>query len=349
MQKTFVHLVTAWLLLAPLTAVTAPDGRALYEAHCAACHQFDGDGGIGLPLSSDKLDDVSDAYLRSSIRLGRPGRVMPAFQRMSDAQVDAIVRFLRERTGTREIAFSDEPVLGDVANGARVYEEHCLKCHGANGEGEGEGTGVSLSRERSFLVMPASISNRGFLASAPDRLIQRSITVGRKASGMPAYGRGKLSATEIDDVVAYVRGFETRQVAVSPLEPDARPTHIYESPYDFETTLGNLKSALTGANFRVFPDRFLEQGLVDEFSVNTRQVGIRFCNFSLLYDMLKIEPRLGIVLPCRITVTERADGQVVLAIPNLRVVSRWFNNAELVNVWDQMEQSFVEILEEATL
>lgn len=166
---------------------------------------------------------------------------------------------------------------------------------------------------------------------------------------MPAFGRGKLTDAEINDVVAYVRSFEQQRPAQAPLADDVRPTHIYESPYDFDTTLGNLKMALAGANFRIFPDRFLEQGLIDEFSVNKRQVGIRFCNFNVLYGMLKIEPRLGIVLPCRITVMERPDGKVMLAVPNLRVVSRWFNNDELVALWDQMEESFVEIVEEALL
>ena len=185
--------------------------------------------------------------------------------------------------------------------------------------------------------------------SASDRMIRHSVVVGRKDSDMPAFGNGKLSDAEIDDVVAYVRSFEQQAKAPEPLDPDERPTHVYESPYDFDTTLQNVKEALSGANFRTFPDRFVEQGLIDEFSVNTRQIGIRFCNFNVLYGMLKIEPRLGIVLPCRITVLEREDGSVILTVPNLRVVARWFNNDELVDLWDQMEESFVEIVEEATL
>ena len=87
-----------------------------------------------------------------------------------------------------------------------------------------------------------------------------------------------------------------------------RPAFIVESPYSFEKTVGNIKAALIGANFRTFPQRYLEQGLVDEFSHNTRQVSIRFCNFRELYSMLNIEPRLGTVLPCRITVVEGKDG-----------------------------------------
>ena len=46
---------------------------------------------------------------------------------------------------------------------------------------------------------------------------------------------------------------------------------------------------------------------------------------------------------------QRQDGQVLLITPNLRVVSRWFNNDELVELWEAMEDIFQEIIEEATL
>ncbi len=327
----------------------APDGRELYVEHCGACHRTTGQGGIGLPLTGVKLAEVSDEYLRKTIRVGRPGRVMPAFQRLSDAQVDAVVRFLRHQSGTTGAVFNNRPISGDPVSGEALYRTHCIKCHGVDGSGEGKGTGVTMSRERNFLVMPAAISNPGFLASASDQMIRRVIEVGRPSSDMPAFGRDKLSEREIDDLVAYVRAFERREPVKAVLDGDQRPTHVYASPYDFDTTLSNVKAALTGANFRLFPDRYLEQGLTDEFSVNTRQIGVRFCNFNVLYGMLKIEPRLGVVLPCRITVLERDDGQVLLLVPNLKVVSRWFNNDELVGLWDRMEQTFVEIIDEVTL
>jgi cytochrome c oxidase cbb3-type subunit 3 len=334
---------------AAAVAHAAPDGQALYVEHCVACHQMEGEGGIGLPLYRDKLEDMSDQYLFNTIRLGRPGRVMPAYQRMSDAQVKAVVDYLRELSGTEGPVYSQEPVVGDAERGAAVYREHCLECHGETGEGEGEGTGVTLSRERSFLIMPASISNPGFLASVSDHMMRKVVAVGRKASGMPGFARGKLTDSEIDDVVAYVRSFDQRDAGVEPLAEDERPTHVFTSPYSFEETVANAKRALTGANFRIFPDRLLEQGLIDEFSVDTREVGVRFCNFNLLYGMLKIEPRLGVVLPCRITILEREDGEVLLVVPNLRVVSRWFNNDELVELWDRMEETFQTIIDEVTL
>ena len=66
----------------------------------------------------------------------------------------------------------------------------------------------------------------------------------------------------------------------------------------------------------------------------------------VLYGMLKIEPRLGVVLPCRITIMEREGGEVILVVPNLRVISRWFNNDELVGLWDRMEETFTNIIDE---
>lgn len=57
--------------------------------------------------------------------------------------------------------------------------------------------------------------------------------------------------------------------------------------------ISHLQSEIQG----VFPDRYLEEGLVDELSVNTRQVSVRFCNFSDLHQALQIDPQVGVVLP----------------------------------------------------
>lgn len=347
----FRNLLVATLLLAcAMPALAVPDGRELYLKHCNACHQIEGAGGIGLPLTPAKLQDVSDEYLIKTIRNGRPGRVMPSFREMSDAQVTAIARFLRERSGTRGVEFDPSPLHGDPERGEQLFARNCVVCHGPDGTGEGKGTGVTLSRERSFLVMPPAISNPGFQASASDRQIRRIITVGREQSGMPAFGRNGMSEEDLDALVAYVRELGERAAQARPA-PDIgeMPSHIFESPYDFDTTVANVKQAIVGANFRTFPDRYLEQGMIDEFSVNKRQIGIRFCNFKELYGMIAIEPRLGVVLPCRVTIMEQEDGQVILVTPNLKVVSRWFNNDELIELWEGMENTFVTIIEEATL
>lgn len=336
------------LLLFSGVSQAAPDGKSLYEDHCSVCHQTRGKGGIGLPLSAVKLASVSDDYLRKTIRLGRPGRIMPAFEALSDAQVDAIVSHVRSWYDDPGMTFSDKQVKGDVAHGAQVFETHCVACHGRDGSGEGAGTGVTLSRERSFLVMPPAISNVGFLKAAPDEMIRHTVVNGRSDSIMPAF-KGTLSGQDIDDVVAFVRSFEAKAEEEEDMSEMIEASHVVESPYDFQTTIDNVRAALQGSNFRIFPDRFLEQGLTDEFSQNTKQISIRFCNFKELYQMLNIEPRLGVVLPCRITVMEREDGSVLLIAPNMQVITHWFNNDELVRLGGVMDETIQEILDEVTL
>ena len=103
----------------PVAVQAAPNGKALYSANCASCHGVDGRGGVGVPLALPEfLDSVNDNYLFNSIRLGRPGRVMPAFEDLSDIQVKAIVEYVRKfAPGSKRPADSMAFVRGDAKKG----------------------------------------------------------------------------------------------------------------------------------------------------------------------------------------------------------------------------------------
>jgi cytochrome c oxidase cbb3-type subunit 3 len=73
-----------------------------------------------------------------------------------------------------------------------------------------------------------------------------------------------------------------------------------------------------------------------------------FCNFAFLNEALAIDPRVGLFLPCRVTVVESARGVQVMSI-NPQNLSSLFNNAELDSACQQMQDLYVEIIEEATL
>lgn len=126
-------------------------------------------------------------------------------------------------------------------------------------------------------------------------------------------------------------------------------TLIHDSPYSFEETLASLRETIRAHNFRVFPDRYLEEGLVDEFSVNERQVSIRFCNFHDLHEAIQIEPRIGVVLPCAITVVEREDGSVQLLTANVQAMMALFDNDKLASAFRGIEAKYTAILDEVTL
>ncbi|WML89794.1 DUF302 domain-containing protein [Thiothrix lacustris] len=126
-------------------------------------------------------------------------------------------------------------------------------------------------------------------------------------------------------------------------------TLIYDSPYGFEETLESLRNTIHAHNFRVFPDRYLEEGLTDEFSVNTHQVSVRFCNFSDLHEALEIEPQVGVVLPCTITVIEREDGKVQLLTGNVQAMLTLFDNPKLTAAFQDLEDKYQAIIDEVTL
>jgi cytochrome c oxidase cbb3-type subunit 3 len=333
----------------PLAAAAGPDGHALFDEHCAACHGDNHAGGIGLPLTPQMLDGVDDRYLRVTIRKGRPGRVMPSFESLSDAQVEALVVYLRKNSEGRRPRWTAVRAPGDPGRGHRLFVQHCVQCHGADGSGA-DGTGVTLSRERAFAIMPPALNNPGFLAAASDQMIGYTIRNGRPETPMEPFSQQVLSDSDINDIVAHVRTFQEqpRPALEERVDGDEGPVLVFDSPYDFDTTVGNLVNAIKGNNFRSFPPRTLDQGLTDEFDMNRRQVTLRFCNFRRLYDLMNVDPRLGIVLPCRVTVVERDDGQVQVLAMNMAVIARIFNNDGLTKAFVTMQEVQASIIEEAT-
>lgn len=276
---------------------------------------------------------------------------MPAFKLLSDAQVMSIIEYMRrseeapEPTNLSQINFK-----GNAIAGIKLYRQHCSECHGSDGNGLGFGTGVSQSRERDFEVMPPSISNTGFLQSASDSFIKNVILNGRAGSEMPSFKKRGLTSSNTNDIISYIRSLEKTNKNVSTDENNShKPTLIIDSPYDFKTTAKNLKDAIKGKNFRFFPDRLLEKGLASDDKLNRKQLAIRYCNFSSLYKMLKVEPRLGVLLPCRITVIEDKNGKVKIVAMDLFEISKLFNNQQLEDLAVDLQDEQMEIIEEATL
>jgi len=346
--------IVAFFLLIPSMSLlwAAPDGENLYQNHCSVCHNQQGIGGIGLPLTGTKMRDFTPEYLFKSIRHGRPGRVMPAFEKLSDAQVTAIVDHILSWPEVPEKApvFTLAGELGDAARGAELYQHNCADCHGEQGYSDGSGTGKTLSRKRKYDVIPPALNNPGFLASANNDWLANTIHHGRPGSIMPSASELGLSANDISDLVAHLRSYTDKPLQDEPgNEIEEAAAWVFDSDDDFDTTVDNLKQALQGRNFRYFPDRWLEEGLASPEQVNQKQKTLRFCNFSQLFEMLSIDPRIGAVLPCRITIVENADGSVQLIAMNMRLVAKLFNNQQLERFAESMQEAILDVIEEATL
>lgn len=338
-------LFIACLLLSH--SALALDGEALYTDNCSVCHGTGGSGGVGIPLALKAFQQqASDDYIRHTIRYGRPGRVMPAFNRLSDAEVDAIIHYIRSLVpGIQAPVWKTATVKGNPQQGEKLFKQHCVACHGDHAQG-GTGTGLMFSRPRALPITAPALNNPGFLHAATDEMIKHIITQGRSNTPMPAAASMGLKADDINDIVSYLRSLE------KPLPEDTIDQEpavlVYESPYSFDETVKNVKRAAVGMNFRLIREQSLDYGLAPKDQEMKHKHIVYFCNFKFLYDALSIDPRVGMFLPCRVTVVED-HGKVKVMSINPKRLSHIFNNNQLDKACKEMENVYTSILEEATL
>ena len=322
------------------------NGEQLYVTHCSACHGPNGQGGVGVPLAlPDFQYGVTNDYLEKTIRLGRPGRIMPAFTQLTDNEVSAIIKYIRKWAPGKPFAYSNIKIQGNIQHGKQLYAKRCAGCHGANGEG-GKGTGVTFSRPRDLPIIAPALNNAGFLASAPDLMIKTVLMNGREGTPMLSFIKQGLSEKDINDVVSYVRSFE-KKPSKNIADENITSLISYESPHSLQKTVDILKKAIVGKNFRIIREQYLNQGLVKEGKENKKQVMIYFCNFNFLNRALAIDPRAGLFLPCRVTAVEK-NGKVMVMASNPLYMSRFFNNEELHKLCQEMHDVYVDIVEEST-
>ncbi len=343
-------LLTSFFLLLPYISQADQQltGEQLYLENCAICHGEKGDGGMGIPLSLQSfLDSASEDYLHKSIRLGRPGRIMPSFYWMSETDIDRIIQHIAKWRKSPPPIWSEISFDGDIQKGKQLYLKHCASCHGSNAEG-GKGSGLRFSRHRDMPITAPALSNQGFLYSVPDQMLQHIIINGRKGTPMPDAQSLGLDKHDVQHLVSFIRSLQQPHLSHQPVYDTEPPTLVVESSYSFEETIDNIKRSLSGSNFVHIRDQLLLEGFTTTRKANSRQMIIYFCSFSFLYEALKLDPRVGMFLPCRVTVTE-TDGKVQMMSINPKHLSQLFNNSELDKSCDQMYELYTQILEDASL
>ncbi|MBX2799618.1 MAG: cytochrome c [Myxococcales bacterium] len=94
----------------------------------------------------------------------------------------------------------------DPADGAAVYAEHCVTCHGKRGRATFPG----------LMMGAGSFASARFWRDRPRQRLRESVVQGGEALGlskaMPAYAE-RLTAAEIDAVLAFVDTLRPRSVA----------------------------------------------------------------------------------------------------------------------------------------
>jgi len=192
---------------ARFTAERVERGVELFAENCTDCHGERGEGtrrrGPALN-TAEFLEKASDQSIFDTITDGRPNTGMPAWGQANGGPLTAeevrdLAAFIRawEPTAPPAAQVETEP---DAALGAAIFSATCFGCHGLSGEGTE--------------IAPA-LNDREKLAKFDDEWYRQTIANGRKAQGMPTWGK-VLSPAQINDLVAYIRRWETVPSAATP-------------------------------------------------------------------------------------------------------------------------------------
>src|SRR6478735_409080 len=114
------------------SALTAEDGKKLFQANCATCHGLDLQGTPDGP----SLYGVGELAVEFQVATGRMPMAMQGPQapqkpvQFTQDQIDAIAAWVQTQAPGPE--FPDQEVLdgkGDVARGAELFRINCAMCH----------------------------------------------------------------------------------------------------------------------------------------------------------------------------------------------------------------------------
>ncbi len=237
-------IVLLWATLAaPTAGQDAGDveaGARNFRSFCVSCHGGEGGGGRAPDLSvRPAMNGLTNAAILRTITNGRIDRGMPAWTFIPEIERRQLVAYIR----SIDSGLSDEPIPGNIAQGARLFASNggCGACHIVDGEGGTVGPDLS----RIGRIRPPTFLRRALLEPNADldpswwsvRLVDHTgaMVEGRRMSEdtytvrlldaaghlrafeksavssleniemslMPSFDE-TLSAAEIDDLVAYL-------------------------------------------------------------------------------------------------------------------------------------------------
>lgn len=99
------------------------------------------------------------------------------------------------------LAFASGPTLGLAAPVAENWENHCTKCHGADGKGQTKAGKKLDLKDYTDAAVQAKMTDADMTKAIAEGIFEKG------KERMKAY-KEELSADEIKDLVAYVRKFK---------------------------------------------------------------------------------------------------------------------------------------------
>ena len=222
-----VVLLTALLLILFTAAAAAQEGditrgSQIFDANCAVCHGAEGQGRLGLNLSSDFPALDPNAFVQSVVEQGIAGTAMPPWSQahggpLTDQEIADVSAFVVSLSGGRSpMAPTATPlpvtpvptvpgVSGDPSTGQVLFVENCDMRHGDHGK-----------------VRVGANLNKAFASINPQQFVRATVATGISGTAMPAWSQangGPLSDAEIDDISAYIISLQAAQPAQATATP----------------------------------------------------------------------------------------------------------------------------------
>lgn len=178
-------------LMAKVTATAAP----LFGQNCQSCHGKAGIGGPGFPRLADniwiwggKVDDIAQTITVGINSTNPDSRVsqMPAFGRdglLTGAEIATLTDYVQ--------TLSKGVIPNDPSPGAKLFQDNCAACHGADAKGV-EGTGAQ------------NLTDADWLYGGDAATIHQTLMNGRQGK-MPTWS-SRLDPTDIRMLALYVAG-----------------------------------------------------------------------------------------------------------------------------------------------
>jgi quinol-cytochrome oxidoreductase complex cytochrome b subunit/mono/diheme cytochrome c family protein len=236
----------------PAGPIQRADVAQLYNSNCVACHGVDGSGKqirAGMPTIPDLTSlawqmSQTDVEITHRIQDGNEP-LMPAYRdKLSQHQILALTVYVRAFAVTPPGPKGPQvppPLVAAQMAPVMVYRAYCLACHDTDGRGQ-------VARK----AMPdlPDLTDSKWQTAHSDADLKQSILDGKGKFMLPM--KGKLSPTDAEQMVAYVRAFqggkqlvqvETQPPVVPP--PATQPTVVIrpKAPPAGQSSPGTLEAA----------------------------------------------------------------------------------------------------------
>lgn len=215
-------------------------GRHVYQRQCIECHGRTGRGDG--PWSEDLTDRPrnfrvgvfkfrttpmgflpTDDDLHRTIRSGVSGTAMPAFKKLSDRDVDALIAYIQGLskrwdnddlyTKPMEIPdlpkwmFKAEERAQHIENAKPLFAQLCASCHGPEGKGDGPAAAEGLVDVWENKIKPADLTKEHHKSGDSSKDLFRTIALGLDGTPMVGFSPA-LKQEQIWGLVAFVRDSE---------------------------------------------------------------------------------------------------------------------------------------------